>query len=177
MSSNESHFRAIPWCANLMHGHKVFVPYARIPKASGEDRLLAVTLEGNQSIEKWICLAPPPCDGQIDRVRSLIVLGPGADGYPGVCHGGLVATLIDESMSVLLGINKDLRPEEARLHTVTAYLNTTYKKTVRTPSTIVVVVKLAEKQGRKIRLSAEMWDEKTLLVKAEALFIEIQPRL
>lgn len=177
MSSDESYFRTIPWCANLMHDHKVFVPEARISKASGEDRFLAVTLEGNQSIEKWICLAQHPYDALIDRVRSLIVLGPGVDGYPGVCHGGLVATLMDESMSILLGINKDLRPEEERLNTLTVYLNTTYKKAVPTPSTILVEVKVVERQGRKRRPSAEMWDKETLLAKAEAMFIEIKPKL
>lgn len=57
---------------------------------------------------------------------------------------------------------------------VTAYLNTTYLRPVRTPGTILVVARTTRVEGRKIWVEASMEDgtgEK--LAKAEALFVEV----
>ncbi|KAH7115531.1 HotDog domain-containing protein, partial [Dactylonectria macrodidyma] len=40
------------------------------------------------------------------KVKFLISLGPTVGGYPGVCHGGIVATILDEVTSMLFPINK-----------------------------------------------------------------------
>jgi acyl-coenzyme A thioesterase PaaI-like protein len=102
-------------------------------------------------------------------------------GYPDVCHGGIVATILDEAMGILLSIYKNREEEVAKargktMHgpaTVTAELTVRYLKPVMTPQTICVIVELAKVEGRKIWLHGTIQDGSGLtLVKGTGLFVQ-----
>lgn len=87
------------------------------------------------------------------------------NGHSGIIHGGITATLIDESMGMLQTVNLERERQggnfgeeekEAGLGSFTAYLNVQYKRPVSTPGAIAVVVKRVRKEGRKEWLSAEL---------------------
>jgi hypothetical protein len=50
-------------------------------------------------------LPDPSANPGIQAVRTIMDLGNGVNGHPDVCHGGFVATMLDEVMGVLLTIN------------------------------------------------------------------------
>lgn len=83
------------------------------------------------------------------------------NGHSGIIHGGITATLMDESMGMLQSVNLERERQggnvvEGGLGSFTAYLNVQYKRPVSTPGAIAVVVKRVRKEGRKEWLSAEL---------------------
>ncbi|EXJ95340.1 hypothetical protein A1O1_00460, partial [Capronia coronata CBS 617.96] len=44
-----------------------------------------------------------------DGVRVLLSLTPGLNGYLGVCHGGIVAAIPDEALSLLVHVCRQLQ--------------------------------------------------------------------
>ncbi|KAK4140200.1 acyl-coenzyme A thioesterase THEM4 [Dichotomopilus funicola] len=72
-------------------------------------------------------------DGLIKEIHALLALGPALNGWEGLCHGGIVTTLLDEVMGQVFSVNRN----EGRLPAdgppaLTGYLNTTFLKPVRT---------------------------------------------
>ena len=73
-------------------------------------------------------------DQPIEEVHSLLLLNAGVNRHPHICHGGVLAAVVDEIMSLPLILNKDREAEVARkegrvslrVPTVTAELNITY---------------------------------------------------
>jgi acyl-coenzyme A thioesterase PaaI-like protein len=111
---------------------------------------------------------------RVDEVRTLLSLRSGLNGNPRVCHGGIVAAIMDEVMGVLLTVNKDLENAPVRRATVTAFLNVTYLKAVTTPQVVLVTAKFQEVKGRKYFIeSAVLNGEKAVLAKANALFVKL----
>ena len=105
----------------------------------------------------------------------LVSLGYGVDSYPNLCHGGIVGTIIDEAMGMLLTLNKNLKASPIRSATVTASLNVTYLQPVATPQPPLVTARLREVKGRKIYLHASITDgSKKCLAKAEALWMKVR---
>lgn len=126
--------------------------------------------------------APAPPDTRLlPEVNALVSLGPLVSGWNGVAHGGMVALLFDETLSLVHPGARWLRdgsPSEGPVGIVTAYLNTTYLRPVSTPGEYLIRVRLKKAEGRKILVEAEMEDEKgEKLARAEALFIEMKAKL
>ena len=44
----------------------------------------------------------------IQEVRTLMDLGNGVNGHPDICHGGFVATVLDEVIGILLTLNLEI---------------------------------------------------------------------
>ena len=89
-------------------------------------------------------------------------------------HGGIVSTLMDDAMGTLLTVNKDQGGLPLTQSTVTASLSVKYLKGIRTPGTVVVVVRCVKREGRKFWLNAEVKDgEGAVLAKGEALWIKL----
>ncbi|KAH8751049.1 HotDog domain-containing protein, partial [Diaporthe sp. PMI_573] len=108
----------------------------------------------------------------LDEVRGFVTLGNKVDGWPGVCHGGVVAAILDEVPSMLTRVNAPGRSF------MTAYLNVTYLGPVRTPGTIMVVSRLKRVQGRKVYVESVVEDENgEKLAKADTLFVETRAML
>lgn len=112
---------------------------SRVPKASGEDSFFAETLATNRTIQALHTLKPVQEleeDFAYREIKEIAVLGDGLNGFPQICHGGFVATLLDEVCGVLIVLNMEKRMERlkkngpAQPHTDMAYM------TACTPSTI-----------------------------------------
>ncbi|KIH88012.1 thioesterase superfamily [Sporothrix brasiliensis 5110] len=141
------------------------------------------------------------------ELKALMSIGPGINGHIGVAHGGIVATILDEVLGLLMPLNlaRDRHnkrigatapplpastdpngPEAAAVSSatvtsgfVTGYLNITYSRPVRTPADILVTARFVRKEGtRKYFLEGSIWDGKSqLLAKADLLFIALKERL
>jgi acyl-coenzyme A thioesterase PaaI-like protein len=169
-------FLANPACRSILEDPNFVVEptHSRryFPK-TGENRFLAHTLKTNDTIEAWCSLYNRVTSARPmkDEVRTLFSLKGGLDGYPHICHGGLVATVLDEVCSMLVSEcrwSQNQSPEN-----VTASLTITYVKPVVTPGVVLVNAKVTDIQkSKKYFAKAELVDlEGVVRARAEGLFI------
>lgn len=174
--SEQELFESIPWCKNILDDPAFAVEEcpSRIPKPeTREDALLAQTLKSSDTIEGWVSLYRRHGANLKDEVRTLLSLRPGLNGYPGVCHGGIVATMLDEVMSIL--VSQCRLSQGLPGHNVTADLHITYVKPVPTPAVILCKAKVKDIKGRKYYVDAEIVNENGVVwAKADGLFVSIQ---
>uniref|UniRef100_A0A0W0F415 Thioesterase domain-containing protein n=1 Tax=Moniliophthora roreri TaxID=221103 RepID=A0A0W0F415_MONRR len=114
---------------------------------------------------------PPVVRARWDEKESVIVLhvGRGLCGHDGIIHGGLLATLLDETLA-RTAINN--LPERIG---VTAKLTLNYRAPTKADQFIVIRTELVGAKGRKADVKGRVEDlNGTLLVEATATFI--QPR-
>ncbi|KAI9676502.1 MAG: hypothetical protein M1817_000660 [Caeruleum heppii] len=185
---DRAYFQAIPWCAQLLaeSGYTVARTASREPKHSTEDEFFAKTLNNSDIICACLTqckdprLAPDPVTGaitpRVDEVRIFLSLRPGVNGYPHVCHGGVVATIMDEACGSLMSANKDLYDVTVvREAAVTAKLSVSFLKPVKTPQTVLVTARLREVRGKKCYVDAELNDSNgVVLATAETLWITVR---
>ncbi|KAK1674817.1 thioesterase superfamily protein [Colletotrichum godetiae] len=113
----------------------------------------------------------------IRQLKALLTLRSGVNGYPSVSHGGIVATILDETIGLVFPVNKSngLIPDAAYM---TAYLNVTYVRPVRTPQTVLCVVEVTRVVGRKWWIEARIEDERReVLARAESLYVRLVEKL
>ncbi|KAJ7061648.1 mitochondrial protein, partial [Mycena amicta] len=141
-------------------------PHAAIPEDVRANKLTSGALRGPGKL----ALLP------LARVRKdeseaviLVHVGRGLCGHDGIIHGGLLATLLDESLGRNAIINL---PQKVG---VTATLSIRYRAPTRADQFIVIRTSLSSQTGRKalVKGTVEALDG-TVLVEADALFI--QPR-
>jgi acyl-coenzyme A thioesterase PaaI-like protein len=94
-------------------------------------------------------------------------------GYPGVLHGGIVATILDEiSGRALMG-----DPSQPRFM-FTAKLEVKYRQTVPIGKPIRIVGKAGQTRGRTAEGWAGMYDETgTLLAEANTLLVDVPSQI
>ena len=175
---DRAHLESIPWCENLIRDPEYIVTPLPSRKQTDKvaDNLFSITLKTDDTIKACLLLYRRPSPGSIwiDEAITLFSLGDGINGSPQTCHGGIIGTLIDETMGMLLRANKDRDPV---FRSATAYLNVTYIKPIPTPTTVLVSVKFREVKRRKYYLDAWVKDgSQTVLAKAEALWIGISEK-
>ena len=146
-------------------------PHMRIPPAMRRHNLTAGTLMGDGKIE-----VPPLMfndkEAELPTLVSIMYLGPSLCGHPGVVHGGLLATLLDE------GLARACFPALPNKVGVTASLKMDYRSPCPAGSYVVLKAQTTKIDGRKawskgwIELLGDEDGEGTKLVEAEALFIE-----
>jgi acyl-coenzyme A thioesterase PaaI-like protein len=168
----------IPWCAELINanGLTAYISPSRVVKPDGADKLFNSTLKTESTIAEYVALYEDPKDreGPITELRGIVTLGSDVNGFPNVCHGGIVATLLDEVMGELINVNLKHRTIR-RTSYMTGYLNTSYKGKVTTPGTYLVVARMGKMDGRKLFISATVEDGRgAVLTKGEALFIGLK---
>ena len=90
-----------------------------------------------------------------------VTLGKAFEGAPGRAHGGIVAALIDETMGLVLAINEQLA----------------FTDVAPTPINEPILARawLKEQDGRKLSIEATVEAGTTLIAKAKALFIAVDP--
>lgn len=100
-----------------------------------------------------------------------VEIGKGLNGFPDTVHGGVLASLIDESLSICVEYYRaKLSKERATLYT--ANLNISYHVPVPSPSVIYVRTWLRQRDGRKWFLDAELLTEDgKICVSAKSLWI------
>ncbi|KAL4812889.1 HotDog domain-containing protein [Aspergillus spinulosporus] len=183
MADDISHFRSIPWVSDLLTD-PTFITHpipSRKFKASTEDSLFSTTLNSRSTISS--CLLqyrrPPPNTTPLYRnaiptneVRIFCTLGSDLNGYPGILHGGIVATLLDEFMGLILSMSR-AGGEPGMEGPVTAYLNTRFVRPVMTPGTVVVSGRIVEaEEERKWKIVGDIKGEDgKALAEAECLYV------
>lgn len=144
-------------------------PYMKIPENLRVRNLTAGTLSGPDRI-----VVPPLVfaeDGGKSLV-SILYLGSDVSGHPGIVHGGLLATLLDE------GLARCCFPALPNGVGVTANLNIDYRRPAMAGNYAVLRAETTKVEGRKawvegrIETLPEDGKEPKVLVEAKALFIE-----
>ena len=115
------------------------------------------------------------------RVATLFALGDGTSGYEGIVHGGLTATILDESLGVVNELNTALGKEGSLFSasSVTASLSVKFLAPVATAEKAICVTSWVEgMQGRKTIMKAEVTNGKgEKLAVAESVWVAVKPRL
>lgn len=112
------------------------------------------------------------CDDVNGKLVSLAFLGEDLCGHAGIIHGGMLATLMDESMG-----RCGLAALPNRMG-FTARLTVDFRKPVKAGSYILIKAEVVKTEGRKAWVKGRIEGledgkkEGDVLVEAEALFIE-----
>jgi hypothetical protein len=83
-----------------------------------EDSFFAETLGTDRTIRHCLTLRPrrEERDGEaaFREVRTIMELGSGLNGHPNICHGGFVATMLDEVLGVLIQLNLEVKARKLK---------------------------------------------------------------
>jgi acyl-coenzyme A thioesterase PaaI-like protein len=197
-----SAFYSIPWTAKLLADPEWYnvSSRSREPRTIPGDEFFGQTMKTDSTIPHVLTQARTSISsnpfvlhlfGQewpmpIVEIRTFFLLNSGLNGYPGISHGGLVASLLDEVMGFLLTSNKDLQEKEPRdaesgrspdrLYTVTGDLTIKYRLPVLTGQAVVSKARFGEIKGRIIKIVATLEDEKgQILSEGSGTFIALKP--
>jgi acyl-coenzyme A thioesterase PaaI-like protein len=192
-------FASIKWAVPLLES-----PDWRVnPRTRGvpSDRFIRDTIHGHDGMQQWLELYHKPAAGgaPVTKSVSLCKFGDGFMGYPTICHGGAVLTMMDEALGFAMIVNETRamgleptqwaegetvthvleagRPLEEALRgfMVTASLETKFLRPVKCPGAVGIEVTLVENRVNKMRLKGIMKDgEGTPLVVTEGLFVKIR---
>ena len=90
------------------------------------------------------------------------------EGHPGFLHGGIIATLLDETMS------KAVRARG--LTAMTRHLEVDYRRPVPSSTPIRMEGRIVRDEGRKHWVEATIFDESaTALAHGKGVFVEVRP--
>jgi uncharacterized protein (TIGR00369 family) len=186
----------IPWCAKLLFQPGLTIERPRAyrdgERRGREDSLTATTLNVGDGVSEFLYFYHENAGGAdeshepahskgdakdvVREISAIVVAGEGLNGFPDTLHGGILATLLDEIMGTWVNLNW-ARGVLTRTAWMTASLNTTFLKPVKTPITLLAVARLVKLDGRKLFLEARLEDGKDqVLAKADALFVGTRPR-
>ncbi|EAW11810.1 thioesterase family protein [Aspergillus clavatus NRRL 1] len=180
-------FRAIPWSNSLLNSPDYYPirTWSRHPKPhTGEDGFFAGTLATPSTIPHCLTLrrrtlpSPPaqlpvwpsptaapsadPSPNPADIILLLDLATPGVSGHPSTAHGGIVATLLDEAMSLAVAVHAPAAAaDHPRGPIYTAQLDVRYKRPLRVPALVVVRAKVVARVGRKYWVRAQALQEET----------------
>ncbi|KDE04803.1 hypothetical protein MVLG_04767 [Microbotryum lychnidis-dioicae p1A1 Lamole] len=154
--------RAPPRDSSLAPKYRESRPYAAAN--AGPHSLSGFTLRGPSKFA-----IPPLAFTSKDNKEAVFLmhLGRGLCGHEGVVHGGLLATVLDESLAWTA---LQLLPSNIG---VTATLSLSYKKPTFADQFVVIRTEFVRQEGRKVWVKGQIEDlEGMVLVQAEALFVE-----
>lgn len=117
-----------PWIAALLADPTwTHMPTkSRSPKPTGEDSFVAETLMTERTVRAVITFRPSKQEEEEEdvhsnggmasykEIKSVVDLGTGLNGYPQIVHGGVAATLLDETCGILVIANADRKVERER---------------------------------------------------------------
>lgn len=160
------------------------------------DRFCKDTIRSYNGIQHWVELYQKPAPGskEVTRTISLCKYGTGLNGFPGICHGGAVMTLMDEGLAFAM-VASELerkgnwlgdfpwrkafdakRPitEILKGFMVTAKLDLKFMKPVLCPGVIGIETEVLENKGNKMKLRGVMKDGNgTPLLQADGVWVRI----
>ncbi|KAH7150398.1 HotDog domain-containing protein [Dactylonectria estremocensis] len=188
-ASELAFFKSIPWTAARLSapGAIAFVPPCRNPITDVHDQFFGRTLANDRSLTHMLCVfrtesteaALDPAQ-TVTQMETLICTGDGVSGFPNVVHGGVVASLLDESMGAFFDLNITLGKSASAFQAsnVTGKLDVSYLKPAPTNSVLRITVKAEEMNGRKTKFHCELKDENDLVVaKCSSLWVTVKPSL
>ena len=101
-----------------------------------------------------------------DQVWTEFTPGPQHQGWPGVLHGGIMATLMDETMGRAAFLKK--------LWMVTAKLELTYRKPVPLGQTLTISARIVELRGSRMMTAGQLLlADGTVAVEASGLYLRV----
>ncbi|TLD14971.1 hypothetical protein PspLS_10813 [Pyricularia sp. CBS 133598] len=175
-------FLSEPWCMQLIRDptYTAEIPMSRTGEPTVDHEFFARTIKTPDCIPGFIGLnkntAKP--DDVVEERISLFAIDHGIDGYRGVVHGGMVATMIDEAVAGAVEANLTEGRPWGNQKLMTKFLNVTFIRPVSTPAYVQCRVKLDKHEGRKVFYTAVLQDgEGKDLAKGEALFVRVQEKL
>ena len=144
-------------------------PHLKIPELLRKYSLTAGTLAGPGRV-----VVPPYFWSEEGgkSMTSIIYIGTQVCGHPGVIHGGMLATLLDEGLAACCF------PALPNKIAMTANLNINYRKPAPAGSFLVLKAKTTKVEGRKAWVEGQIetlvgeGETPAVLVEASALFIE-----
>ena len=176
------YFMSQEWCAKLLTSSCTLVVHPsenRTNLPDHENRFVADTINTSDTIAAWIVFyeRPQAPNFAIDNFQSLIAVENGTTGFPGYCHGGVIALIFDEVTGMhVVSQRRPGTPGDKSWRT--GSLNVSYLRPVPAPSTILIKSKIRRVQGRKTFISACMMDQLGIMMaKADALYISIKGKL
>lgn len=187
IAADTAYFNAIPWCKDLISTPDLllFAPTCRQPESNelgaSKDQFFRKSLNHSDAIPHCIGLYEDPTKTRnrapgsqgssgsgpelyVKSASLLCDLRPGLNGYNGTAHGGLISSLVDESMGSLILINylaqavlegKGHKLPDGTLdlnntRVLTANMTVRFQKPLPTPSVAVVTTKFTRTEGRKL---------------------------
>ncbi|KUM62189.1 hypothetical protein ACN42_g4919 [Penicillium freii] len=144
-------------------------PHSKVPEMIRTQSLLSVSLVGSQKI------SVPPYVFNEDNGKSLVMimhLGSDVCSHPGIIHGGLLATVLDETIAWCCF------PRLPQKVGVTASLKIDYRNPAVAHSYVVSKAEITKREGRKVWLDGRIETleadgvEPALIAEAKALCIE-----
>lgn len=138
------------------------------------------TLRGEKAIKHCALIHSKPDPSLTPPIREILMFfdtGTALNGYPGVCHGGFVATILDEVTGFVQNVNVEYQNTQSGQDTpvghMTAYLNTKYLAPVPTPSILLATGRIIKAEGRKLFLEGTLENDKgEILAQCECLYVE-----
>ena len=104
-------------------------------------------------------------DGEI--CRTIFTAGPEHQGWSGVVHGGLVATLLDEVMAQWLWVRG--------ITTMTAEMTTRYSKAMPVGESLTIEGNLVSEKGRLVEMAGKIiLPDGTVAARATAKFLKVE---
>ncbi|RMJ22924.1 Thioesterase superfamily [Aspergillus sp. HF37] len=105
---------------------------------------------------------------------TFVHLGSGVNGYQDTVHGGVLASLFDETLGLCAETFRQFASKDrARLYT--ASLTVSYRSPVTTPGVVLVKTWVQQVEGRKWFLEAQLLDADGMLkAEAKSLYIGIR---
>ena len=100
-----------------------------------------------------------------EEAVARVTLRSAHEGAPGRSHGGIVAAIFDDVMGFVIQL--------IEVSAFTGTLSVRYESGVPLHRELVVRTRMANRAGRKIHITAEMWDAATRVATATATFITI----
>lgn len=167
-----SDFDALPWCKSIITTPG-WTPLAS--RGDNGNALFSRTLWTPETFRARLALykgAPSPSCSATGQLRILLSIGHGMDGWPGMCHGGVVSLIFDD-------VVQELTCAEMGGTTATAHLEIDFKKPVRTPGVVLCQASMPRPpEGRKGWVRATIEDgEGTVLAAADGMVVSIQGKL
>lgn len=166
------------------------------------DRFCRETMRANHGVRHWLELYEKPAPGaKVTKSISLIKFGTGLNGFPGICHGGALFTLMDEAMvhvmvtntvlehgpgfvksgeeSWRLQLNEGRSAQEVlRGRFATAGTNIKFLAPVICPGVVGIETDVLEVKENTMKMRAVMKDRQGRpVVQAEALWVRVGAKL
>ncbi|KAH7275074.1 HotDog domain-containing protein [Fusarium solani] len=188
-ASELTFFASVPWTASLLSAPNTipFLPSCRNPASSAHDQLFGLTLNNERGLSHLISFFHAPSTDvakdpshSITETVTLVSLGDGLSGFPGVTHGGMIASLLDESMGTIFDLNSTLRKQARAFQTpnVTGGLDIKFLKPVPTNGVYYITSTVDETDGRKTRIRCDLKDKDgEVLAKCSSKWVALKSNL
>ncbi|KAF4992602.1 hypothetical protein FDECE_13653 [Fusarium decemcellulare] len=188
-ASDLAFFASLPWTAALLKAPDAipFLPSCRNPASPKHDQLFGRELNTDRGLSHFLSFfrAPSVAAAQdpsqnVLEIVTLVSVGEGVSGFPGVVHGGIVASLLDESMGNIFDLNQTLGKEARAFKTasVTGGLDVKFLKPVPTNSVFCVTATVEEIEDRKTSVRCELKDAKgETLAKCSSKWVALKSNL